>query len=302
MNLRALLPTIAFVLLFLAGRLAAQDVLPPQESADVEPFSYSEPLGSDQKEMGEEAEEGEEDDEIETDRDSFTPATTAAPFQRLIVESAWSFIDNRTVPDTHSLPELICRYGVNDWLELRVGWNYEVGGAPNSISGNIGEDPEEDQNALERDSQIFYGAKAALTSQGAWRPQSALIVQAGTPTSGKDTATQLFATYVFGWQLANRWKWDSAIRYGYDSAEGDHFNVWAPSTVLKIPLGDQWAVHGEYFGIFSDGRAQDSVQHYLSPGIHYLVTPDLEVGIRFGWGLNDLSANFFSNVGFGLRF
>src|SRR5262245_51228429 len=39
--------------------------------------------------------EGEgEPDEIETDRDSFTPATTLAGRGRLIVESAYSFIDN----------------------------------------------------------------------------------------------------------------------------------------------------------------------------------------------------------------
>jgi hypothetical protein len=32
------------------------------------------------------------------------------------------------------------------------------------------------------------------------------------------------------------------------------------------------------------------------------VTPDLEVGIRVGWGMNDQSARFFANGGFGLRF
>jgi hypothetical protein len=34
----------------------------------------------------------------------------------------------------------------------------------------------------------------------------------------------------------------------------------------------------------------------------YLVTPNLEVGVRVGWGLNEQSARFFSNVGFGVRF
>jgi hypothetical protein len=40
----------------------------------------------------------------------------------------------------------------------------------------------------------------------------------------------------------------------------------------------------------------------VSPGIHYLVTPDLEAGIRVGWGVSDDAANFFSNVGIGLRY
>src|SRR5262245_60734814 len=72
--------------------------------------------------------------EIETDRDSFTPATTTAGRGRLIVESAYSFLDNRAVKETHSFPELVCRYGLTDRLELRLGWNYEVGGAGNDIS------------------------------------------------------------------------------------------------------------------------------------------------------------------------
>lgn len=246
--------------------------------------------------------ESEERDEIETDRDSFTPATTTAGQGRWIIESAWSFIDNRNVPETNSFPELVTRYGVNDWLELRLGWNYEVGGAANDISTG-GADPEvPTENAIERESQLSYGLKASLTRQSSWRPESALIVQAGTPTSGKETATQLALTYVFGWELPNRWKWDSALRYGYDSISGDHFDLWSPSTVLKVPLGERWTAHAEYFGIFTEGFERDSVKHYFSPGVHYLVTRDLEMGVRVGWGLNEQTSNFFSNVGFGWRY
>ena len=46
----------------------------------------------------------------------------------------------------------------------------------------------------------------------------------------------------------------------------------------------------------------DRTRLYVSPGAHYLVNEDLEVGVRFGWGLNDQSARFFSNVGLGWRF
>jgi len=209
-----------------------------------------------------------EEDEIETDRDSFTPATTTVGYRRMIFESAWSFIDNRSVPDTNSLPELVTRYGINDWLELRLGWNWEAGGAANAISSG-GSDPQvPTENTIERDSQLTYGFKAALTSQNVWRPQSAVILQAGTPTLGKDTATSFVVGYVFGWQLPNRWKWDSAMRYNYDSSEGDHFNIWAPSTVMKIPLDsifpyggvERWTTHAEYFGVFSQGRARDRSQ------------------------------------------
>lgn len=241
-------------------------------------------------------------DRIETDRDSFTPATTTAGRGRSILESAYTFSDNRVGFETHSLPELVNRYGVTDRVELHLGWNYEVGGASTSFSGGVPNLEEPAGAEIERGSQIFYGFKAAVTDQYNWLPESAIIVEAGTPTSGKDLATQLMTTYVFGWKLPNEGKWDAALRYGYDSTMGDHFNIWSPSTVLKVPVFERWTVHAEYFGVFSEGRAKDSTQHYFSPGIHYLVNSDLEVGVRLGWGLNDQSANFFNNVGLGWRF
>jgi len=283
----ALLRALWFIstLLLLAHEAHAQDL-------GSRTFLFSEP----------EFEEAEEPDEIETDRDSFTPATRNVASGRIIVESAWSFVDQRRVAETHSLPELIARIGLNDWLELRLGWNYEVGGAASAVSGNASNFEESLAGELERDSQLSYGLKAALTSQRGFRPRTALIVQGGTPTSGKDPASQVVTSFVAGWTLPNDWKWDTALRYGFDSAEGDHFNIWAPSTVLRIPLAESWATHGEFFSVISQGQAHDRAQHYFSTGLHYLVNSDLEVGFRVGWGLNQDAANFFSNVGFGWRY
>jgi hypothetical protein len=148
---------------------------------------------------------------------------------------------------------------------------------------------------------VAYGLKAALTEQDGWLPQSAAILQATTPTSGPETDTHMIASYVWGWEVAPRWHWDSAIRYGDGAEEEDEFNRWAPSTVLKAEVAEQWNAHVEYFGIFTDGREEELSQSYVSPGVHYLVTPDLEVGVRVGWGLGGDAANFFSNVGLGLR-
>jgi hypothetical protein len=265
----------------------------PTTLARGQEFPYSEPL--------EIAEEEYEEDEIETDRDSFTPATTLAGCGRVIIEAAHTFVDNRDVPETHSFPELLVRYGASDWLELRLGWNYEVGGAGSPVSGNVPSDfGEEDE--LEREHRILYGLKAWISEQDAWLPESALLVQGFTPTGGEATDTHVSATYVFGWTLPNRWVWDSALRYSTGSLEEDRFDVWAPSTVLKIPLGERWKVHAEYFGVFSDNRADETVQNFFSPGAHYLVTSNLEIGVRVGWGLNDEAPNFFSNAGLGWRY
>ena len=286
---------LALVAMFLLAT-AARAQIPFPMSEGQSPTRESEPAEPDEEEM-----EDEEEDEIETDRDSFTPATTVAGWHRLIVESAYSFIDNRRVPETHSLPELVVRYGVADWIELRFGANYEVGGAGNPISANIPDDLADDPD-LEDEANVSYGVKFALTDQIDGLPQTALLLQGFTPTAGEATDSHFVATLVGGWGLNNGWTWDSAIRYSTGSHEDDHFNVWSPSTVLKVPIGERWKAHIEYFGVFSEGRDVESTQHFISPGIHYLITSDWEIGIRVGWGLNDQAPNFFANVGGGYRF
>jgi hypothetical protein len=244
-----------------------------------------------------EGSEGERAEELETDRDSFTPATTLVGRGKTMLESAYTFSDNRSSKEGHSFPELLIRYGLSERVELRLGWNYEIGGV--SESGGV---EAIDARTLEKESEISYGIKFLITESKEWMPRSSIILAGFTPTSGNVNNTQLVATYVFGWEFANRWALDAAIRYGTDSEEHDHFNDWAPSVVLKIPLGEKIKVHAEYFAIFSSGRAEETNKQFFSPGVHYLVTENLEIGTRVGWGLNDQSARFFVNAGIGWRF
>ncbi len=258
--------------------------------------SYQEAAES---EFGSESEEGEEEDEIETDRDSFTPATTLVGAGRSMLESSYSIIDNRASLDRHSFPELLLRVGLTDWFELRLGANVEIGGGGTVSGSELGGD--EEGTGSKTETNVLYGFKAALTDQIGWVPRSALIVQANTPTSGPDTATQLVTGYVAGWTLPNGWIWDYSVRYVAANEEHDHFNQWAPSTVLKIPFYEKWNTHIEYFGIFSDNKADNVNPQYFSPGVHYLISPNCEVGVRTGWGINRDAANFFANVGIGWR-
>jgi hypothetical protein len=238
---------------------------------------------------------------LETDRDSFTPSTHTVENGRLIFESSYSFIDNRHSAETHSLPELLLRYGLLDWLELRLGGNYEVGGEGAEVSGGGGIEHLEGSH-LVRETQLLYGLKARLSEQHSWLPESSLIVQGHTPTSGPNPATAFTLGYVVGWELPDKWKLDSAIRFNADKEKDDRFETWSPSIVLRKSLAERWNLHAEYFGEFSQNRADNFAKHFVSPGVHYLITPDIELGVRVGWGLNDDSARFFSNAGIGWRF
>jgi outer membrane putative beta-barrel porin/alpha-amylase len=241
--------------------------------------------------------------EIETDRDSFTPSVRTVGKGWLVTEAAYSFIDNRNARETNSLPELLFRYGITERIELRLGFNYEAGGTGSSVSGGgSGGGEFLEPGALEHETNISYGLKVALTRQDEWLPESIVIVQGFTPTSGRDTATQYIVTYAWGWELPNCWKLDAAVRYSEDSEDGDRFNIWAPSIVLKVPFAERWAGHIEYFSEMSANKREDFSKQFISPGLHCLLTPNLEVGVRVGWGMNTQSPLFFSNVGVGWRF
>jgi hypothetical protein len=271
----------------------------PEESAaaDVEAAAIKSLI-----ERSRELEGAEDSTEIETDRDSFTPAAGPVDAGRCAIELAYSFIDNREVAETHSYPEWLLRYGVSERLEIRFGWNYETGGAASPISGNVPDGLGEEGQETETESRFLYGGKYQLTAQQNWMPTSSLILQGFTPTSGESNRSSISATHVFGWTLPNEWDLDFAVRYATGQNEDDSFNTWAPSTVIKLPLGERWKAHAEYFGVLSDGRETETVQHFFSPGAHYLITENLEIGARFGWGLNQQSPDFFVNAGIGWQF
>ena len=239
--------------------------------------------------------------EMETDREAFTPSTSTAGKDLTIVEWSYSFIDNRTTPDTNSWPELLVRYGISERIELRLGWNYEIGGGGNVISaiesseGLVG-------GGIRDESRVIYGVKAETTEQQGWMPRSCFILEGFTPTSGDDPASQPVATYAFGWLFPNQWRWDTALRYAQAFEPDDTFNKWGPSTVLRVPLGEDAQVHFGYFGVFTQGREIKRSRAFVSPGAHYNFTPNLELGLRVGWGITPDAANFFVNTGFGWRY
>src|SRR5262245_49060578 len=94
---RVLLVTL--VLSVLSPRAFPQQSMSPQEIPPVRAQLFSPTESFTSELVGEERRQNRFEDAIETDRDSFTPATTTAGRRRLIVESAYSFIDNRDVKE-----------------------------------------------------------------------------------------------------------------------------------------------------------------------------------------------------------
>lgn len=238
------------------------------------------------------------EEEIETDRDSFTPATSTVDPCRAVLEVSHSFIDVRTGAEGHSYPELLTRYGLGRRLEMRLGWNFETGRGGEVSGGGFSDEDDTGEDAA----RMLYGFKYLVSNQRGWVPQSSLIVQGFSPTQGPESHSQMSIGPVWGWRLPGGWVWDTALRYDTAREREDNFGELAPSTVLKAPLGERWNVHLEYFGILTTGRAESRERHYISFGPHVLLTPNIELGTRVGFGLSDDASRFFSNAGIGVRF
>ena len=154
----------------------------------------------------------------------------------------------------------------------------------------------------EEESRVVYGTKVETTDQDGWLPRSAAVLQGYTPVYGPSNKTTFVVGESFGWRFASGWEWTSAMRYGTGFEEKDSFNQWAPSSVVKIPVGERWSLHAEYFGIFTSEKEIPLNIQYASFGGHVLATEDLEIGLRVGWGLNETTPAFFANLGVGLRY
>lgn len=231
---------------------------------------------------------------IETDRDSFTRSPRIVEYKDWVVEGSYSFLDQEAEGEGHLFPDLLVRYGMTDNLEIRLGWTYEIGKFHHLVPA--GSEPVEE-------GILNYGAKLNLTDSDAWLPASALIVTGYTPTSGESSDSDLSLEYAGGWTLKNEWEFDTGLRWFMLTEEEDHFTELAPSAVLKIPFReDRINIHFEYFCLLSRGREEDYRQHYLGPGAHYLITPNMEIGTRVFWGVSDDAAEFICNVGTGIRF
>lgn len=247
--------------------------------------------------------------ELNTDRDAFTPSSFTVDRGKILTEISHVYIENREGKPTNSYPEMLCRLGAGDRLELRFGVNYDVG-SQGSVVTSVEAGEVTEPGVISYESSVLYGLKASLTDQDGLVPQTCFIMEGDTPMYGERYGTVPITTAVSGWELpfafpidgARPWRLDTAVRYSYVEGTERWFSRWGPSAVLRLPVTERVEVHAEWFGTFSDGLARNTSRPFFSPGWHYVVTKRFEIGLRVGWGLTSEAANFFSDAGCAWRF
>jgi hypothetical protein len=238
--------------------------------------------------------------DLGTDRDAFTPCTHTVAAGTILQEASYVYIDNLGGQPTNNYPEWLVRIGATERLEWRFGVNYGVGSQGNVVTSvEVGEGTLDGSTLYE--TSILYGLKVQTSAQQGLVPETSVILEATTPVHGDVFGTSPVATTVAGWGLPWGGRLDTALRYAYAEGLVDWFSRWTPSVVLRVPVTERFEVHAEWFGNYTAGLTDNTSRPFFSPGTHLMLTRNLEVGVRVGWGLTDDAAPFFSDAGMGWR-
>lgn len=231
-----------------------------------------------------------------TDRPDFTEASSTVGRGVAQLEFGYTFThDDDSTSDTrsHSFLEPLLRYGIlEDWLELRIGWNY-AGETANGLDVSGSED-------------LYLGFKIGLTPQEGILPEMALIPQMTVPTGASAfTANEVLpgANLLYGWEVNDFLSTAGSTQFNraIDDGSGNTYTEWAQSWTVAYSLSDEWGAYTEWFAFFPASADTAQTEHYFNGGFTYLISNDIQWDIRAGTGLNGPADDYFVGTGFSIR-
>jgi hypothetical protein len=233
-----------------------------------------------------------------TDRPDFTEATSTVGRGVTQFELGYTYSYDRegaTRSRGHSYPETLMRHGIlRDWLELRVAWNYQ------EVTDFAGGD-------FKGADDLYLGFKIALTPQDCMLPEMALIPQMTVPTGSAAFNNHRVlpgVNWVYGWELSDSLSTagSSQFNQALDGTSGDEYVEFAQSWTVAAGLTDEWGCYVEWYGLFPSGADSELPQNYLNGGFTYLISNDLQLDVRAGYGLNSNADDLFLGTGLSARF
>jgi hypothetical protein len=241
------------------------------------------------------------DDPIVTDRPDFTEASSTVGLGRVQLEAGYTFVhDDRDGVRTngHAFGEPLLRAGIlDDWLELRVGWNYFL----ETMTARAG------REEIDGADDLYLGFKIALTEQAGPLPEMAIIPQAFVPIGADAFTSDEFLpglNWLYSWEITECLSIGGSTQGNRVQDETGHsFTLFAQSLTAAYSLTDELGGYTEWFGLFPHSAQERGIgaEHFFNGGFTYLVNDDLQLDIRAGVGLNERAADFFTGAGFSRR-
>jgi hypothetical protein len=187
---------------------------------------------------------------------------------------------------THSIGEVLLRYGLNKNVELRVaGDSYQVTRTAGvRISGF-------------QDAAVGVKLKLRTGETKVLRPRVAVLLDSTIPTGAKVFRNdyQPGVTASFGWDVDEKTGLNAAV--GYRRADGGavRFNQVTGGVQLTHQSNDRYGFLGEVYDVNSPGFGGST--KYAAGAVTYKLSKYVTLDLNGGYGLNGLDPDYF--VGFG---
>lgn len=202
------------------------------------------------------------------------------------------------VEESTELAGTLVRWGLSDRFELRFGF---AGFLKQDTETPFGRTNDEGLGDAE------LGFKLRLREGDGKSPALALIAATSLPIGEDGFTTDRYDPVVrlavshdladavgFGWNLGYRRESEPGL------FETSHQDFFFYSASLALAVGDRWGTFFELFGDLATGNDGDDV-HSFDTGITYLLTPDVQLDIEAGIGINDEAPDSFVGLGIAWR-
>jgi Putative MetA-pathway of phenol degradation len=241
---------------------------------------------------------------IVTDRPDFTEASSTVGLNRVQLEAGYTYFRDRSgglTTVTQTYPEALLRVGMfAEWFEFRLGQTYV-----HSRTTGFGQTTEHVSGLAD----LYVGTKLWLTEQEGELPEMAIVFQATLPTAGRNlTANRVLPgfNFLYGWDVVPDFL-SAAGSFGANRAvddDGHSFVVVHQSFTIGYTLTEQLGAYTEWFALYPTSAIAPGTtpEHYANGGFTYKVTPDFQLDVRAGCGLNRAAADFFAGAGFAVRY
>jgi len=238
------------------------------------------------------AQEDERPDLI-TDRPDLTESASIVPKGALQIETGFVFEGDKSggFKETNfGLFTTLLRYGVNEFFELRLGSalnmkTTETGGESSSIFGV---------------SYVDVGMKLKMVEGDGLKPQIAFLTMVIIPKSGEEDYSPQYLTPSMA--LAFSQDFSKRFSLGYNIGAVWNGLTAKPaakySVALAFGLIEKLGSFVEIYGYFPQDELGINIFDF---GLTYLIRPNLQLDASAGFGLSEVSPDYFVNAGVSWR-
>ncbi len=229
-------------------------------------------------------------DELVGDRPDFTESAQAVAPGRVQIE-AGATLETNDLSDTWSVGEILVRYGLKPGTEFRVV-------LPSLIDIDFEHGGFEDFSGADN---AALGLKQELATGNGSSPQVAVLTHVTLPTGDEDVVA---ADTAWDLVLAVEWTLTENLGLGVNLggelvfADDTESQQWA-SAAFGLGVTDRLGAYVEGY-VFTEEL--DEFTSAMDLGATYLVTADLQLDVRVGFGLGDVNDEVFYGAGVVTRF